>query len=355
MQQGQANPNDPLNFTRIDPQMMSDDPLHRLAMILYVHQVPDKIRQTILGIVQLHPDHLHNPLNLHALLANTLDKKSQPRVQLMVSEFMSHENRQEDPFGYMPPLQPGIQQNQAGYNPGVGMYPQNYGGQNRYNYPNPMQPFAQPQGPEQQMQSLISMMTGMFKAMNEMTGAGGGNDQVKEMRQELRLMRESSEKSAEVFRKENQDLRLQYEAQMREVMENSRQQVDEMRNQLHTVEMARLQNQVLALQQTKTEEMSEGLGSLIRDLGEGVGAEMSAIRENVDGGLKQIGDFMKNSVSSSGGSSTEKESPASSEDSSPQRTIAEATELMETEEAIGFYANEVVREHQFPGVAPEQQ
>lgn len=362
MQQGPGyppNPNDPMNFTRIDPQMMTDDPLMRLAMILYVHGVPDKVRETIMGIVQLHPDHLQNPLNLHALLGNTLDKRFQPRVQLMVSEFMSHENRQEDPFGYIPPLQPGAQTGQGGYNAGAGMYPQNYPGygkQNQYVYPNMMQPLTQPQGPEQQLQSLVAMMTSMFKAMTEMTGAGGGsNEEAKELRQEIRSMREASLQSAETFRKENQDMRMQYEKDMRDVMETSRQQVEEMRDQLHADRMERLQQQVSALQHARAEEMSEGLGSLIRDLGEGVGAEMSAIRENVDKGLSQIGGIVKTTMTAPGAASPEAESSDSPEDSSPHRSIAEATELMETEEAINYYANEVVREQQSPDVAPGQQ
>lgn len=362
MQQGPAyppNPSDPTSFTRIDPQMMTDDPLMRLAMILYVHGVPDKVRETIMGIVQLHPDHLQNPLNLHALLGNTLDKRFQPRVQLMVSEFMSHENRQEDPFGYIPPLQPGVQTGQGGYNAGAGMYPQNYPGygkQNQYAYPNMMQPFAQPQGPEQQLQSLVAMMTSMFKAMTEMTGAGGGNnEEAKELRQEIRSMREASERNAETYRKEALDMRLNYEKDMREMAESSRKQVEEMREQLHSDQMTRLQSQVAALREARAEEMSEGLGSLIRDLGEGIGAEMSAIRENVDGGLKQIGGIVKNTMTAPGATSPGADSSDSPEDSSPQRSIAEATELMETEEAISYYANEVVREQQSPDVAPDQQ
>jgi hypothetical protein len=349
-----AGPQSPgLNFPRIDREALAVDPYVRLNTILYVHGVPDKKRESVMNICQLHPDHLNNPMNLHNLLASKLDKAFHSSIQLMVSEFMIYENPQEEQPPYMMPLAPGMQgtpntsNQQAPYYPGsYGAYGQSPGTRG---YPAPAIYYNQPApNPEAAMDKTIATMTLMFKMMKEMTGGGGASEEAKELRESIKEMRQSMERIMEGHREESREIRERYEEQMREVREESRDQVNKFQTAMHETEKTFLNYQIQGLQQSRAEEMSEGLGSLMRDAGEGLATEISSLRENVKDGLDKVTNIAGNRISQmpapgSPGQNTENES---AQKPSSRRTPEEAARLMELESDIEdiatFLENRVV-------------
>ena len=291
---------------------LPEEPVPKLAKILEVNGVPEDIVRQVLGVFQLHPAYRDNPTNLHYLLITKLPRKFHPSIPLMTSAFMSSDASYPEGIpimggfgmqgpGIMPPLG-----GMGGYPP---YYPPSYG-----YMPNFRQPISgreteeeerrprRREDPMDSMKDTIAMMGAMFEFM----GKVGGNrtEETEKLSEDLRAsyegLRNTLEEATQASRAEKEAMREEFSKKVEEVTEASRAVIEETKNALHRTELGRLEDRITTLQESKDEERSEGLGSLLKEAGEGIGSQLEGLRTSVTQGVEKVGTIVEKVVSTEG-------------------------------------------------------
>jgi len=349
---------------------LPEDPVQRLATILDVHGVEKSYRDQILGIFQLHPAYKENPVNIHYLLTAKLPRKFHSSIPMMVNEFAASE------MGYPEGGAIGMMQMGMG---GVPMPPYMYGQQSPYGYAPYMAPqfVRQPiiggrESPDEEriergkrreerspVEDAVTLLGAILelkdrlmpeKKEDESTSKvspigdavallgtlmelrdklapqkGEGESSVKEIFEGFRTTIEEMEENS---RGQQQKLL----GEMKQMEEGHRQSLESIKETLHDAEKARLQDKIDTLTETKEEERSEGLGTLLREAGEGLGVQMQGVRTSLDQAAAKLGDVAEKTITArpSGGLIIR----GSEKSATGSRTITEASELMEAEAEV---------------------
>jgi len=283
--------------------ILPEDPIPRLAKILEVHGVPGDLTTQILGVFQLHPGYRENPVNLHYLLTAKLPRKLHSSIPMMISAFTTQEGGYPEgipmmggqsgmgmgptpPFMYgggMSPYYPPT----LGYQP---IYRQPIGGhegtegeekRGRAKEPNPVQDAVALLG------TIIDLKDKLMPSPTE------GTPSVQEIFEGFRATIEEVTKDS----KDQQDKLL---VQMGGVQEANKTTLEGIQGQLHQAEKDRLQDRIDTLVEAKDEERSEGLGTLLKEAGEGVGAQLEGVRGTLDKGMDKVTDLVGKAVAVEG-------------------------------------------------------
>lgn len=315
--------------------ILPEDPIPRLAKILEVHGVPGELTAQILGVFQLHPGYRENPVNLHYLLTAKLPRKLHSSIPMMISAFTTQEGQYPEGIPMM------------GGQPGMGMGPMPPfmygGGMSPYYSPTlGYQPVFRPpisgreEGREGERRERVREANPVADAVallgtivdlkdKLMPSPTEGTPSVQEIFEGFRTTIEEVTKDS----KGQQDKLI---AQMGEMQEGNRATLEGIQGQLHQAEKDRLQDRIDTLVEAKEEERSEGLGTLLKEAGEGMGAQVDGLRQSVTEGVDKIGDIVGKVVSTEGlpsGFPGESVPGAKKE-----KTVEEASKLWEAENAV---------------------
>ena len=324
--------------------ILPEDPVPRLAKILEVHGVPVELTTQVLGVFQLHPAYRENPVNLHYLLTAKLPRRLHSSIPMMISAFTTQEGPYPEgsPFGMMqggmgpgvmPPFMTG-----GGYPP---YYPPTFGYQPFYRPPISGREPAEEEGrrprvkesnPVQDAVALLGTLMELRNQLSPEQGEKGPN--VQEIFEGFRTTVEELSKDS----KEQQDKLL---GQIEKAQEGNKAALESIKEQLHTTEKNRLQDKISSLEEAKDEQKTEGLGSLLREAGEGLGTQVEGLRLSVTQGVEKLGTIAEKVVSVEGlpGSTLKRGSPGAKS----ERTVGEASKLLEAEAAVEEIARRLER------------
>ena len=322
---------------------LPEDPIQRLATILDVHGVDKSARDNLLAIFQLHPNYKDNPVNLHYLLTAKLPRRLHSSIPMMISEFTAQEASYPEgiPFGM---IQPGMG--------GGGMPPYMMGGGYQSYYPPfyspPMGGYRHPssgrgeveeepraRGREHNpIQDAVALLGTIMELKEKLIPEGGGtNQQVQEIFEGFRSTIEEVTKGS----KDQQDKLLE---RLEKMEEGHRGAIEGIKGQLHEAEKARLEDRISSLEEAKDDERTEGLGSLLKEAGAGVGTQVEGLRQSVTQGVDKLGILAEKIVSVEGSPKVPTGKPKE-ERVNIKRTIGEATELMKAEGEVEALAKEL--------------
>lgn len=303
---------DKKDYPRIGDGSLPDDPVDRLGTILDVHGIDKEVRNQVLRIFQMHPGYRNNPVNLHYLLTANLPRKYTSSIPMMVSEY----NSQDDATSEGGPLMLGMPANQGmGYNPymmgGYGMGGSPYGGYPAYGVPDyrrrPTGRRPSDEEPEEDGEGTgrgrggkpidpVEQMAGMMKNIGAFLTAidsvrGGKKGEEGEGNAFLEAFEESQKQMSEALDKVSESISSSKEETkklMDDQEEKHREEMDILKKDIHEKEVTHLQEKINELKDEKDDEKTTGLGGLIKEAGEGIGAQVDGIRKSVDTGLKDI-------------------------------------------------------------------
>ena len=89
-------------------------------------------------------------------------------------------------------------------------------------------------------------------------------------------------------------------AQMGKIQEANQATLESIQGQLHQAEKDRLQDKIDTLVEAKDEERSEGLGTLLKEAGEGIGSQLEGVRGTLDKGMDKVTDLVGKAVAVEG-------------------------------------------------------
>jgi hypothetical protein len=95
---------------------------------------------------------------------------------------------------------------------------------------------------------------------------------------------------------EKEQLRDNFEARLEAVAASSQDMIETLKDTLHQTEKGHLQLEIQRLQSKSAEENSEGLGNLLREVGEGVGMQMEGLRNSLNNGLDKVGTIAEKAI-----------------------------------------------------------
>lgn len=314
---------------------LPEDPVPRLAKILEVHGVPGDLTTQILGVFQLHPAYRENPVNLHYLLTAKLPRKLHSSIPMMISAFTVQEGGYPEGIPMM------------GGQPGMGMGPMPpfmYGGGMSPYYPPTFgyQPVYRPPisgreaGEEERerrgaresnpVQDAVALLGTLMDLRDKLAPSGGeGTPSVQEIFEGFRT-------TIEEVTKDNKDQQDKLLDQIEKVQEANKAALEGIREQLHQSEKDRLHDKIETLEAAKDEERSEGLGTLLKEAGEGVGAQLEGLRGTVDKGMEKVTDLVEKAVTMERAPTEAPEKGAAKNQRS--RTPSAAKELLEAESKV---------------------
>ena len=279
---------------------LPEDPVQRLATILDVHGVDKGTRDNLLAIFQLHPGYKDNPVNLHYLLTAKLPRKFHSSIPMMISEFTAQESAYPEgvPLGMMPGM--GGPQAMPPFMYGMGYQP-TYPSYPSYNYlPRPPMGGREVEGEEgsgrrrererDPVKDAVALLGTLMEFKDRlMPERGSDGPSVQEVFEGFRSTIEEVTKD----NKEQQDKLL---AEIRRAEEDRRKDLDGIKDLVHQEREGRLQDRIEALMESKDEERSEGLGTLLKDAGEGAGVQLDGLRQSVNQGVNKLGDIITQAV-----------------------------------------------------------
>lgn len=304
------------DIPRLSEDIIPSDDTARLAMVLDMHQVDKPARDMVLTIFQMYPDvYQNNPVNLQQLLLTKLRKIYHPSVLMMVTEYGAG-TQPTYPGGGMllpgqgpgmyqgiyPGMNPGMPQGYPQQFPGVGM---GYGGGLPMRVPpqNPqMTQSTQPKDPIDDMVRMMSGMGAMMTAMQQMNG--GGQQQANQIAQQMQQNFEGLKNTLDTVIRQTQvdkeSMRNDFQQRLETVSAQSGEMLEAMKDALHETQLQNKEAEIARLRDLKEQEMSDGLGSLLREAGEGVGAQMEGVRQSLNMGLNKIGDLVHDAITAPG-------------------------------------------------------
>ena len=348
-------------YPRIGDGSLPDDPVDRLGTILDVHGVDANIRNQILRIFQMHPGYKANPVNLHYLLTANLPRKHHNSIPMMVNEY----NSQDDLTPEGVPLMMGGMGNQGmGYNPYMigmpGMGNQPYGGYPMYNIPNySRRPTSRREETEEgdeevgtgrgrrgrvadPMEQMANMMKNMGAFMTAMDSMRRGKGEGEGGNAFLEAFEKSQEQIAEAMEEVSDSIKSSKEETKRlldEQEKKHREEMDTLKQQVHAKELAHLEEKIEDLKDEKEDEKTTGLGSLIHEAGESMGAQIDGVRKSMETGMGQVTRIAENlskSVVPPG-------APGAATSVEKTKTVAEASALIEAESEVDKLAKELTQ------------
>jgi len=336
------------DIPRVGVEGLPEEPIARLATILDVHGIDKSIRDSVLSIFQLHPAYKDNPVNLQYLLMAKLPRKHHQIIPMMVSEFTMQEGATLEGAA-LGMLQPGLNSNmmpsylypgmsQGYYQPSFGY--QNYGmrpmagavppgggypgygsegpvasgrggegdispGEERKNNLQEVKEIVElvlashyksgdeeaPKSKKEDLKETIAVIGSVMGLVREMTPQSDKAEESNaKMGEYLQDLRSTLEKVIAESAAERAALREEMNNTVRELMEQNRTTLTEMKDQLSEAEKRRLQDRIDSLEETKDEERTEGLGGLLREAGMGLGTQMSGVKDSIDKVVDKIGD-----------------------------------------------------------------
>ena len=324
--------------------VLPEESVPRLAKILEVHGVPGELTTQILGVFQLHPAYRENPVNLHYLLTAKLPRKLHSSIPMMISAFTTTEEGHPSgmPFGIipggmgpgaMPPFMMG-----GGYPP---YYPPTFGYQPIYRQPISGREEAveesrreriRESNPVKDAVALLGTIVDLKDKL--MPSSGETSHSVQEIFEGFRA-------TIEEITKDNKDQQDKLLDQMGKVQESNKATLEGIKEQLHQAEKDRLQDKINSLETTRDEERSEGLGSLLKEAGEGIGTQVEGLRTSVTQGVDKLGTIAEKMVSVEGlpGIPLKRGGPGTE----GKRDVGEASELLEAEAAVEEIAKRLER------------
>jgi len=315
--------------------ILPEESVPRLAKILEVHGVPGELTSQILGVFQLHPAYRENPVNLHYLLTAKLPRKLHSSIPMMISAFTTSEEGYPSgmPFGIipggmgpgaMPPFMMG-----GGYPP---YYSPTFGYQPIHRQPIGGREEAAEESRKERIREsnpvkdAVALLGTIIDLKDKlMPSSGETSHSVQEIFEGFRA-------TIEEITKDNKDQQDKLLNQMEKIQENNKATLEGIKEQFHQAEKDRLQDKIDTLEATRDEERSEGLGSLLKEAGEGIGTQVEGLRTSVTQGVDKLGSIAEKIVSVEGlpGSPLRRGGPGAE----GKRTVGEASELLEVEAAV---------------------
>lgn len=304
------------DIPRLSEDIIPSDDTARLAMVLDMHQVDKPARDMVLTIFQMYPDvYQNNPVNLQQLLLTKLRKIYHPSVLMMVTEYGAGTQPTYPGGGMLLPGQgPGMYQGiYPGMNPGMAQgYPQQFPGAGMgYGVGLPMRvppqnpQNTQPTQPKDPIDDMVRMMTGfgaMITAMNQMNA--GGQQQSSQITQQMQQNFDGLKSTLDTVIRQTQvdkeAMRNDFQQRLEVVSAQSGEMLEAMKDALHETQLQNKEAEIARLRDMKEQEMSDGLGSLLREAGEGVGAQMEGMRQTLNSGLNKIGDLAHDMLTAPG-------------------------------------------------------
>ncbi len=283
--------------------ILPEDPIPRLAKILEVHGVPGDLTTQILGVFQLHPGYRENPVNLHYLLTAKLPRKLHSSIPMMISAFTTQEGGYPEGIPMM------------GGQSGMGMGPMPPfmygGGMSPYYSPTvEYQPYFRPpisgreEGREGErrervkeanpVQDAVALLGTLMDLQGKLSpGEKEGGPSVQEIFEGFRATIEEVTKDS----KDQQDKLI---TQMGGIQEANKATLEGIQGQLHQAEKDRLQDKIDTLVEAKDEERSEGLGTLLKEAGEGIGSQLEGVRGTLEKGMDKATSLVEKAVAVEG-------------------------------------------------------
>ena len=314
---------------------LSEDPVPRLAQILQVHGVPPEAQSQILGVFQLHPQYQTNPVNLHYLLTAKLPRKLHQSIPMIISAFTTPDN--DYPAGGMMGMMPGMggPQMMPPYMMGGGFSPY-------YQQPMGYSPVYRPpiSGRESSdegegrrrakesspVEDAVALLTTIMKLKDQLVGESkGGDTSVQEIFEGFRS-------TIEEMSKESKDQVTGLLGTIEKMEEGHKMALEGIKENLHRAELGRLEDKIDTLEKTKDDEKTEGLGTLLREAGEGMGSQIEGVRASVTEGIDKIGDIVKNTVVP--GASMVFSTGQKLKTGNGPRSVADASNLLAAEEDL---------------------
>lgn len=324
---------------------LSDEPIPRLTRILSVHGVESHVADQILGVFQLHPGYRDNPVNLHYLLTAKLPRKLHQSIPMMISAFTTQESSY--PQGGMMGMIPGAggQQSMPPYMMGGGyppIYPPTFG------YPpNYRPPIGGREPPEEResrgrvketssIEDAVALISTLMSLKDQLSGGNSeGTPQVKEIFEGFRETIEEMNKES----KNQVDSLLQT---IEKIEEEHKGAIKGIETNLHDAEKNRLLDRITSLEQIKDDEKTEGLGTLLREAGEGLGAQMEGVRSSITEGAGKVGEIVEKAMTA-GASGALPTSPGAPTNK-PVKSVADASQIMQAENELEVIAQELEQE-----------
>jgi len=336
---------------RLGESGLPEEPVDRLATILDVHGVDKVVRDQILRIFQLHPGYRENPVNLHYLLTARLPRKMHSSAPMMISAYVTQDSTYPEgsPMGFMPGM------GMPGANP-----PFMFGGGFSNQYQPPMgyfppyrpsisgrEPAMEEREPRRRGEgdSSVSSTVALLGALLDVTQklGGGKSEETSKLSEDLRAsyegLRDTLNEMAEVNRAEKEDIRSSFESKLEAIQGESRKAVEEAKEARHKAEMESREAEIARLREEREEERSEGLGTLLKEAGEGVGVQVEGIRQSLNQGMDRIGSIVETAAKVAPPEVSIKRGGTGK-----QKTVADATELMEAETELEQIAQQLGEE-----------
>jgi len=180
------------------------------------------------------------------------------------------------------------------------------------------------------VKDTVALLGTLLDLKNKISSEGeGSGQQVQEIFEGFRATVEELTKDS----KEQQDKLI---AKIEAAEETRRRDIEGIKEQLHQAEKGRLEDRISSLESSKDDERSEGLGSLLKEAGEGLGTQVEGLRQSVTQGVDKLGTLAEKivSVEVTPGTHTRGGAVAG-------RTVGNVTELMEAEEEVESLAKEM--------------
>jgi len=326
--------------------ILPEDPVPRLAKILEVHGAPADAIAQIIGVFQIHPGYQNNPVNLHYLLTAKLNRKLHSSIPMIISAFQNQDSTYPEGSPMMMMGGMGGPQMMPPYMAGGGYpqyYPPSMGYQPMYRLPisghesaddgEPRRRTKETNPVEDAVALLTTIMSLKDKLMPESTR---GDTSVQEIFEGFRS-------TIEEMNKESKD-------QVRGLLDNMEKMdkaheasLNDIKESLHNSEKENLRNQIQTLKETKDEERTEGLGTLLREAGEGLGTQMEGVRSSVTEGVNRIGSIVEKAVTPGEGFPFRGGQTGASKGKGT-KTVAEASQLLEAERELDALAGALEKE-----------
>jgi len=312
--------------------ILPEDPVPRLAKILEVHGAPAEAIAQILGVFQIHPQYQNNPVNLHYLLTAKLNRKLHSSIPMIISAFQNQDS--DYPEGgpmmmmggmggpqAMPPYMMG-----GGFSP---YYPPSMGYQPMYRPPISGREISdEGEGRRRAketspVEDAVALLTTILKLKDQIAPeGGGGNTSVQEIFEGFRA-------TIEEMNKESKDQVNALLSNIEKMEEGHKAALEGIKENLHEAEKGRLLDKIDNLERTKDDERTEGLGTLLREAGEGMGTQLEGVRTSITSGVDRIGEIVGKAVGS-GGPPIFNTGQKTKVDNGP-KSVAEVSQLLEAE------------------------
>jgi len=140
------------------------------------------------------------------------------------------------------------------------------------------------------VEDAVALLTTIMKLKDQIGGESkGGDTSVQEIFEGFRA-------TIEEMNKESKDQVKGLLDTIGKMEEGHKVALEGIKENLHEAQLARLEDKIDTLEKTKDDEKTEGLGSLLREAGEGLGSQIEGVRTSISEGVGKIGEIVEKTV-----------------------------------------------------------